>query len=147
MDLAQVDKLASSNSGIKYLMVIVDLFSRYVRVGPMKTKSAESSKAGFIKLCSQNSSLVFPKKLWIDNGKELLVDFENFCEDAGITVYSIHSEKKALFGRTLHQNIEKHFVSLYGWEENRKVFTSSSTVCKNDELTYKQKHGYTSRIG
>ena len=91
MDLAQIDKLSSANSGIKYLMVVVDLFSRFVRVGPMRNKSAEASKACFIKLCSDKSSLVFPKKLWIDQGKEFLADFRNFCEDAGIKVYSIHS--------------------------------------------------------
>ena len=118
MDLAQVDKLASSNSGIKYLMVIVDLFSRYVRVGPMRTKSAESAKACFIKLCSENSSLVFPKKLWIDNGKEFLADFKNFCEDAGITVYSIHSEKKALLAERYVRTLKS---ILYRYMEEKKT--------------------------
>ena len=118
MDLAQVDKLASSNSGIKYLMVIVDLFSRYVRVGPMRTKSAESAKACFIKLCSKNSSLVFPKKLWIDSGKEFLADFKDFCEDAGISLYSIHSEKKALLAERYIRTLKN---ILYRYMEEMKI--------------------------
>ena len=38
MDLAFVDKLASQNKGIKYLLVAVDVFSRFVRAQTMKTK-------------------------------------------------------------------------------------------------------------
>ena len=41
-DLAQVDKLAEWNNGIKYLLVVVDVFSRYVRVDTLRNKSAES---------------------------------------------------------------------------------------------------------
>ena len=69
MDLAQVDKLADSNGGIKYLTLIVDVFSRFVRVGTMRNKSAETAKACFINLCSEQNDLIFPRKLWIDSGK------------------------------------------------------------------------------
>ena len=40
MDLAFVNKLASQNKGVKYLLVAVDVFSRFVRVQTMKTKYA-----------------------------------------------------------------------------------------------------------
>ena len=36
--LAFVDKLASQNNGVKYLLVAVDIFSRFVIVQTMKTK-------------------------------------------------------------------------------------------------------------
>ena len=62
MDLAQVDKLAELNSGVKYLMTRVDLFSRFVRVGTMRNKNAETAKACFISPCSQKNDLTFPKK-------------------------------------------------------------------------------------
>ena len=102
MDLAQVDKLAEFNSGLNYLMIIVDLFSRFVTVGTMRNKNAETAKACFISLCS----LTFPKKLWIDSGKEFLADFKNFCQDAGIRVYQIHTEKKALYAERYIQSLK-----------------------------------------
>ena len=43
MDLAFVDKLASQNNGVKYLLVAVDIFSRFVRVQTMKTKYAKDT--------------------------------------------------------------------------------------------------------
>lgn len=100
MDLAQVDKLAEWNSGVKFLMVVVDLFSRFVRVEPLRNKNAETTKAAFIKMCSKlnttsSATLQFPKKLWVDRGKEFMGDFKNFCEDVGIKIYHTHSETKA----------------------------------------------------
>ena len=47
LDLAFVDKLASQNNGIKYLLVAVDIFSRFVRVQTMKTKYAKDTFASF----------------------------------------------------------------------------------------------------
>ena len=38
MELAFVDKLASQNNGVKYLLVAVDNFSRFVRFQTMKTR-------------------------------------------------------------------------------------------------------------
>ena len=40
MDSAQVDKLLSWNSNTKFLMLSADVFSRFVRVQPMRIKNA-----------------------------------------------------------------------------------------------------------
>ena len=43
MDLAFLDKLASQNNGVKYLLVSIDIFSRLVRVQTRKTKNAKDN--------------------------------------------------------------------------------------------------------
>ena len=53
MDLAFVDKLASQNNGVKYLLVAVDTFSRFVRVQTMKTKYAQDTLKAFRKMISR----------------------------------------------------------------------------------------------
>ena len=65
MDLAFGDKLASQNNGVKYLLVAVDIFSRFVRVQTMKTKYAKNTSQAFRK---KNSRKNTPEKLWIDKG-------------------------------------------------------------------------------
>ena len=40
MDVAYMDKIAKHNNGVKYLLVAVDVFSRYLRVQPLKTMYA-----------------------------------------------------------------------------------------------------------
>ena len=49
MDLAFVDKLASQNNGAKYLLVAVDIISRFVRVQTVKTNYAKDILQAFRK--------------------------------------------------------------------------------------------------
>ena len=53
MDLAFVDKLASQNNGVKYLLVAVDIFLQFVRVQKMKTKYAKDTLQAFKKMFSR----------------------------------------------------------------------------------------------
>ena len=55
MDLAFADKLASQNKGVKYLLVAVDVFSRFVRVQTMKTKNAKDTLQAFKKMISRKN--------------------------------------------------------------------------------------------
>ena len=47
IDLAYVDKLAKYNNGVKYLLVAVDVLSRFLRVEPMKSKDAPEAMKAF----------------------------------------------------------------------------------------------------
>ena len=98
MDLAQVDKLFSRNSNTEFLMVSVDVFSRLVLVQPIRKKTAETTRAAFICMCSERgNSLILPKKLWVGRGKEFFGAFRNFCQDVGIHIYHAFSETEACF--------------------------------------------------
>ena len=92
LDLAFVDKLEAWNNHVKYLLVCVDVFSRFVRVQPLKNKHADTTKKAFIKMLKNN---VQPKKIWIDKGTEFSGSFKSFCKDVGISIYHTFSETKA----------------------------------------------------
>ena len=72
LDLAQMDKLSQWNRGINFLLFTVDVFSRYLRVEPLRRKGAEAVKAAFIKMCSKKSELKFPKKIMVRSRKSFL---------------------------------------------------------------------------
>ena len=119
MDLAQVDKLSSWNSNTKFLMVSVDVFSRFVRVQPMRNKNAETTRAAFIRMCSdQGNNLIFPKKLWVDRGKEFFGDFRDFCQDVGIHIYHTFSETKACFAERAIRSLKS---LIYKYLEERRT--------------------------
>ena len=120
LDLAQMDKLSRWNRGINFLLVTVDVFSRYLRVEPIRRK-AEAVKAAFIKMCSKKNELNFPKKLWLDQGKGFFGDMANFCEDVGIKYYHTYSETKVAFGERAIRTLK---VLIYRYLE------------ENDTLTY-----------
>lgn len=93
IDLAYVDKLASDNQNVKYLMVAVDIFSRFVRVQPMKSKDANEAKAAFLRMVKFTQ----PKRIWTDQGKEFEGDFKSFCKIIDVKIYHTHSETKAAY--------------------------------------------------
>ena len=117
-ELPQVDKL-SWNSKTKLLMVSVDVFSRFVRVQPMRNKNAETTRAAFIRMCSdQGNNLKFPKKMWVDRGNEFFGDFRDLCQDVGIHIYHTFSETKACFAERAIRSLKS---LIYKYLEERKT--------------------------
>ena len=76
MDLAFVGKLASQNKGVKYLLVAVDVFSRFVRVQTMITKYAKDTLQAFKKMISRKN---IPEKLWLIKERNMLEFSKNFA--------------------------------------------------------------------
>ena len=76
MNLTFVDKLANQNNKVKYLLVAVDVFSRFVRVQTMKTKYAKDTLQA--KIISKKNT---PEKLWVDEGTEYGGTFKKFCKE------------------------------------------------------------------
>ena len=105
-----MDNLSRWNRGINFLLVTVDVFSRYLRVEPLGRNGAEAVKAAFNKICSKNE-LNFPKKLWLDQGEEFFGDMASFGEDVGFKNHT-YSETKLAFGeraiRTLKNLIYRY---------------------------------------
>ena len=77
----------------------------------------------------QRKMIIFPRKLWIDS-KIFLAYFENFLKDAGIRVYSTHTEKKALFAVRYIQSFQKNFVPFLGGTQNHSL-QKTSRVCEH----------------
>ena len=67
VDLADMQSLSRYNKGIKYLLCVIDLFSKYAWVIPLKDKKGTSIVNGFQKIISEGRK---PNKIWTDQGSE-----------------------------------------------------------------------------
>ena len=95
VDLADMSLINRFNKGIKYLLCIIDLFSRYSWVIPLKNKKGDSIVEGFIKIL--NNSNRKPNKIWVDNGKQICNNtFKNFLKNNDIKMYSTFNECKSV---------------------------------------------------
>ena len=149
-----MDKPSQWNRGINFLLVTADVFSRFKRVEALRSKGAEGVKAAFIKMCSKKNELNFPKKLWLDPGKEFFGDMANFREDVGVKYYHNYSETKVAFGeraiRTLKNLIYRYleendtlsyikdllmFVDVINSRINRSIGLAPKDVVNADFLT------------
>jgi len=116
LDLAYVDKLSKYNKDVKYLLIAVDVLSRYVRVQPLKNKYALTTATAFAKMINRK---VKPEKVWTDKGTEFKGAFEAFCQRKGIETYTTQSETKSAFAerniRSLKNIIYKHLEEKWSY--------------------------------
>ena len=105
IDLVFKDKLSSEfNNGVKYLLICVDVLSRFFRVQPMKSKNSTHAVAAFKKMLRKNN---IPQKVWVDQGTEFGGEFRKFCRQKKIKIYSTRSETKAAVAERAIRSLKK----------------------------------------
>ena len=68
MEVAYVDKIAMPNDGVKFLLVCVDVLSRYLRVEPLKRLTSVAVKVCLVAMLNKCPT-VHPNKIWTDRGR------------------------------------------------------------------------------
>ena len=111
-DLVDLQKYSRQNKGFKYILVVLDIFSRYAWARALKDKTGVSVKNAFQDIISDGSK---PSKLWTDKGTEFYnTQMQKFLKNNDIELYSTHNEPKAMiaerFIRTLRRMIESNYV-------------------------------------
>ena len=114
VDLADMQSLSKKNEGIKYLLCVIDLYSKYVFVIPLENKKGISVTNGFNKIIKQSNRK--PNKTWVDQGREFYNDvFKKWLSDNDIIMYSTYNEGKSVvaerFIRTLKNKLYKHMTA------------------------------------
>lgn len=106
-DLVDMQAFTKYNSGVKYLMSVIDVFSKYGWIVPLKDKTG-SSVAGALRKIFESSGRK-PEKLWVDKGKE----FYNKDVQKLIEIYSTENEEKSCvierWNRTMKEKMFKYF--------------------------------------
>ena len=67
-DLADMQSLSKFNKGIKYILCVIDLFSKYAFLVPLKDQKGISIVNAFQSIL--NKSKRKPNKIWVDKGSE-----------------------------------------------------------------------------
>ena len=67
-DLADMQLISQFNKGFKFLLCVIDIFSKYVWVVPLKDKKGISIVNDFQKILDKSRRK--PKKIWVDKGGE-----------------------------------------------------------------------------
>ena len=92
-DLASFAHDADENDGYKYLLVVIDIFSRYAWIEPIKDKTAKEVVKAFNKIISKGRK---PRKLRTDAAKDFTSKgFQEYVKSKDIAHFTTHSEKQA----------------------------------------------------
>ena len=101
-DLAFVQDVAKENDGVNYLLVVIDVFSKFLWVRPMKNKTARSLVHAFDSILSEKRKL---EKLRTDKGTEFINEsFQQYLKKQGIQFYTATNEPKAAVVETKTKN-------------------------------------------
>ena len=115
VDLADMQLLSKYNKGIRFLLCVIDIFSKYAWVVPLKDKKGISIVKAFQIILKQSNRE--PNKIWVDKGSEFYnTYFKKWLRDNDIVMYSTHNEGKFVvaerFIKTLKSKIYKYMTSI-----------------------------------
>ena len=107
--------ISTFNKQFRFLLCVIDIFSKYAWVVPLKDKKGVSIVNAFQKILDDSNRK--PNKIWVDKGSEFYNNsFKKWLKDNNIEMYSIHNEGKSLvaerFIRTLKTKIYEYMTSV-----------------------------------
>ena len=113
-DLVEMQEWSKENKGYRYMLNVIDVFSKYAWSIPLKDKKATTVLGAFEKIVSESKRQ--PKHIWVDEGKEFYNKYmDESIKENDIVRYSTHGEHKSAvverFNRTLKTNMWKRFTA------------------------------------
>ena len=97
-DLLEMAKFSSWNDGVHYLLMVIDVFSKFGWIEPVKNKKSLSIVKAFDNVLKTGRK---PKVLWVDKGREFYNrDFKKLLDEKGISLYSTENEEKSSVAET-----------------------------------------------
>jgi len=124
IDLIDCNHYLRHNRGWRYIMTVVDIFSRKIWLQRLKLKEASDTATAFKSICVR--AKVNPGQLIADNGSEFAGGFETLCKDRGITIR-----------HTISHNPQSNGITERANQEVRKVMRA--LMVRNEDLIWYNK--------
>ena len=114
-DLAGMKLISKFNKGFRFLLCVIDIFSKYAWVIPLKDKKGISITDTFQKISKESNGKSI--NIWTDKGSEFYNrSIKSWLEKNAIEMYSIQNEAKSVvaerFIGTLKNKIYKYMTSI-----------------------------------
>ena len=110
MDVAYMDKVAKHNNGIIFILVAVDVSSRYIRFQPLITMYASDCIEAFKTMIKTKQR----KKVWTDKDTEFKNQFITFCENKKLHLNTTENKTKSAFAeRNIRSLILKNCLQIF----------------------------------
>src|SRR5271156_1787017 len=137
-DLVEMIQYANVNDSYRYILTLIDLFSRYAWAVPLRDKTANEVAAAFRQVFAQGRQ---PQRLQTDDGRELdnrvvqhLLNIEN------IRFFTVKFQLKAAvverFNRTLKTKMWRHFTRTgsYRWVDVLQELLSAYNAAEHRSI-------------
>ena len=143
-DIFDLQKFSRQNKGFKYILVVVDCFSRLVKARPLKTKGATDVSIALKEMFNdfkEEDRLAYKSLIGTDRGNEFYnKEVDKVFDEFHIHHYALYPPKKAslaeISGRYLLDRIYKymHAKSTKNWVDDLGSFVDAKNKRLNKSL-------------
>jgi len=130
-DLLDMQSLAKYNDMYRYILSVIDVFSKYLHLFPVKTKSGPSVTSAFRSLFDDDDSR---RPVWVrtDKGKEFLnKHFQDILRDEGIQFQVCrYPDVKCAVVERAHRTIRDRFFKYFTSRNSYRYITVLSKFVK-----------------
>ena len=107
--------ISKFNKGFRFLLCVIDIYSKYAWVIPLKDKKGITITNAFQKILDESNCKV--NKIWVDKASGFYnKSMKSFLQNNDIEMYSTHNQGKSViakrFIRTLNNKIYKYMTSI-----------------------------------
>lgn len=119
-DLVEMIPYAKFNKDYKYILIVINCFSKYVWALPLKSKTGTEVSASMEQIFKQQT----PKNLQTDMGKEFFnKQFEVLTKKYNVNHYNTFSEKKASIVERVNRTLKGWMWKEFNMQGNYKWLT------------------------
>ena len=113
--------LSRYNKGIRFLLCVIEIFSKHAWVVPLKDKKGISIVKAFQIILKQSNRK--PNKIWVDKGSEFYyTSFKKWLQDNDIVMYSTHNEGKSVVPERFIRNAKKQNLQIHDLNTKKCVY-------------------------
>ena len=117
IDLMDMQRYAKENKGFKYICIVIDCFTKFFWIKPLKSKTATQ----VVKSLSLLLMTERPNLLQVDQGTEFFnKNFSKMLEAFGPKLYHTYSDKKASQVERVQRTIRQRLGRVYTLNSNNK---------------------------
>jgi transposase InsO family protein len=117
-DLVDMRSISKENDNFSFILMVIDVFSKFAWGIPLKNKSAQTIIDSFKKIFEDGR---IPKKIHTDQGSEFINKYASeFFEKLGIKIYFINSETKAAVVERFNRTIKERMWRFFTYSNSRR---------------------------
>ena len=102
--------ISKFNKGFRYLLCVIDNFSKYAWLVPLKDKKGTSIVNAFREILKESDRK--PNKILVDKGSEFCNNSsKKWVKDNNIEMYSIHNEGKSVVAKRFIRTLKTKSIN------------------------------------
>ena len=129
-----MSNISKENDGVKYLLFVTDIFSRYLWIEPLKNKTGKEVVSGLKKVFSKGRKC---RTFRVDRGKEFSNSHVmNYLKDEDVYFFTTqNSDTKANYAKRVIQTIKNMMYRFFTSQRNHRYLEKLQDIVKTYNAT------------